>query len=67
MNFSTAAERKARREAEIKSTTLSSILNTLEERYNDPEAVVKDLFYAFLLPEVQRRELRSQGRWIDRR
>mmetsp|Transcript_29348 Transcript_29348/g.75672 ORF Transcript_29348/g.75672 Transcript_29348/m.75672 type:complete len:205 (-) Transcript_29348:2203-2817(-) len=57
---SEAAQRKATREAEIKNTTLGSIMNTLEDRYNSTEAVVKDLFYAFLLPEVRRQELRAQ-------
>jgi len=61
---SEAAQRKATREAEIKNTTLGSIMNTLEDRYNSTEAVVKDLFYAFLLPEVRRQELRAQGKKI---
>eukprot|EP00741_Cyanophora_paradoxa_P003327 tig00000692_g3233.t1 len=53
-----SAEEQAAHEARVKAERINTIVDLLEERYNDPETIVTDLVRSFLLPEVERSRLR---------
>eukprot|EP00744_Colponema_vietnamica_P007905 GILI01011317.1.p1 GENE.GILI01011317.1~~GILI01011317.1.p1 ORF type:complete len:667 (-),score=237.22 GILI01011317.1:198-2198(-) len=62
-----AAQKQSLEEAKLKATQISSIVNDLEEKYNSPEVVVKELLGSFLLPEVQRAKVKKQLEVEERR
>merc|ERR1712070_196749 len=52
------ANSQAALEAQVKAQKINQVVDKLEERYNAPETVVKDLVASFLLPEVEKEQLR---------
>lgn len=44
-------------EAQLRAFQLNRIVDSLEERINRPELVVKDLVTGFLIPEIERTKL----------
>ena len=56
-----AARDKALQEAKLKAATISGLIDGLEEKYNSPDVVVKDLVASFLLPAVEREGLRTKS------
>jgi hypothetical protein len=55
-----AARMKALQEARLKAATISNLIEGLEERFNAPDAIVKDLVASFLLPAVEKADLRTK-------
>ena len=55
---------QAYQEAKLKADTLNKFIDKMEERRNKPEVLIKDLVSSFLIPDVQRKKLQRQRKYI---
>jgi hypothetical protein len=54
-------------EANLRAFQLNRIVDTLEDRMNRPEMIVRDLVSAFLIPEVERAKIQRQVKFEQKR
>lgn len=62
-----ASMTQAYEEAELRAFQFNRIVDTLEDRLNRPEMIVKDLVSAFLIPEIERSKIQRQTRLEEKR
>ena len=60
----TTSSLQAYEEAKLKAQTLNTFLDKIEERRNKPEVFIKDLVSSFLIPDVQRKKLQRQCKFL---
>ena len=58
---------QAMEEANLRAFQLNRIVDTLEDRMNRPEMIVRDLVSAFLIPEVERAKIQRQVKFEQKR
>eukprot|EP00743_Colponemidia_sp_Colp-15_P003486 GILK01003764.1.p1 GENE.GILK01003764.1~~GILK01003764.1.p1 ORF type:complete len:665 (+),score=144.46 GILK01003764.1:160-2154(+) len=66
-SVSKASAKQAMEEAKLKAERINKIVDALEEQYNSPETIVKELVNSFLLPEVQREKVQRNVQLQERR
>eukprot|EP00164_Ancoracysta_twista_P001148 GFYU01001505.1.p1 GENE.GFYU01001505.1~~GFYU01001505.1.p1 ORF type:complete len:173 (-),score=75.17 GFYU01001505.1:50-568(-) len=59
-SVTTAAKQQALQEVSVQANKISSIVDRLEEATNEPGVVVQNLVASFLIPEVNKENLRRQ-------
>ncbi|CAG9328890.1 unnamed protein product [Blepharisma stoltei] len=62
-----ASVTQAYEEAELRAFQLNRIVDTLEDRLNRPEMIVKDLVSSFLIPEIERTKIQRQLKLEEKR
>ena len=52
-------------EAKLKAQTLNKFIDKVESKKNKPEVLIKDLVSSFLIPDVQRKQVQKQRKYLS--